>query len=473
MESAKPSAGPQIPATVSRFCSRLDSLCDTIERELSRATISVYPSVRLTFQEVGKNYLYGLSYLKYIAEEVLVNRAADELKLFEKDNPEVTIDNIVREVYNGHIRKLYLTAQELQRDFLRQQMQGQIPHEVYLWVADFLPRLVSGTRFIFQEDVKFENEDFTTAIIARVRPLAELTQPTLDSSIKEFGQTEYSKKYKFVPGSIISYAESEAKTPAFWPIIMHEVFHIVSDKNLYLDGFLNFPKQNSVGGRKIPLLDKDSTRNHNWMDELLVDHLALRYFGPVYAFSLCEYFSRYPSPKTDEHPSEEVRLLAAAHYLEGATKRMGKFMTEPFMVKVNELLYGKTPDLEGIQELSELLEMWANNLGLPTYEAQLKRYQEESSPSKELLDYMKDYSKDTDLIAFKEPPFKVEDIRRYFFEGLIPIAIHPNILFNVVFANYKEYDSDVHLTVLVESIKKWRILESWQESLARHKTQSA
>lgn len=469
MESLNSGRGPELPPILSRLSSRLEDLRQAIRNEIQLGTTSIYPSVRRNFQHVGRNYLYGLNYLTYIAQEVLVKVAGGTLSLVRKENPEATLDSVIREFYNEYVRKLYLTAEDLQRDFIRLQVRNEVPHEVYLWVSDFLPHLVPNARFVFQEDVKFENEEFNTAILGRVRGLAELTQPTLDLSITEFNRSEFSKKEEFVPGSVITFAGAEAKNPDMWPIFIHEVFHIVNTKNGYLSIFLNFPKTRDVGKLKMPSLSDNITEQHNWLDELMVDYLSLRYFGPVYAFSLVQYFSRYPYPSTDEHPPMEMRLLATAHYLGNASKKLGKGLTEPFMSRLNSLLEGKTPDIEGIEDLSELLEMWGDSLGLPTYVGQLNQYQHRPNLSLAQTDLLRNPNEDVDLVPFNEPPFTVDEIREHFFNGLIPLAIHPNILFNVVFANYKEYDPSQHSIVLAESIRKWHILESWRPALGKVK----
>jgi uncharacterized membrane protein len=99
-----------LPSTIARFCRHLDSLESKIQVQVSRDR-SVFPSVRKRFARISSNYLYGLEFLRYIAAEVMMTRVNDLLKDVRKIDSGATQDDIVRDVFNEHIRRLHMTAE--------------------------------------------------------------------------------------------------------------------------------------------------------------------------------------------------------------------------------------------------------------------------------------------------------------------------------------------------------------------------
>jgi hypothetical protein len=95
----------------------------------------------------------------------------------------------------------------------------------------------------------------------------------------------------------------------------------------------------------------------------------------------------------------------------------------------------------------------------------LKTYSEESADPKTSLDKL--IKSEDQFIPFKDPLFTFQDIANNIFYYNVAVAIDPNIMLNVVLANYDLYKGERHRKTLLDSIKKWKVKEAWNRAVSK------
>ncbi len=456
----------ETPQTISRLVSHIINQISEIQKAINDDSSSIFPSVRRRYKLIGDDYLLVLSRIRYLTEKVILSRAVSLKDDPLTGGPAMTLDGVVREWYQGHLRDLRLTSDEVAKEFLHGQLKTTMPDELYLWVSDFLDQQLPETTFVFKDDEDFKVYGLRKSLMDRLVPFKEMEKTALASGIPSFSKMEYAKNLKFTNGNVIACRSGESQNPAIWPVIMHELFHIVSTKKNYRKSFNEFARR-EFGD--VPPLDKTKAIHANWLEEILVDHMAINYFGPVYAFSLCEFFSSFPHPATDQHPPMGFRLLSAKGCLERDIQRLGKNPVTPFLQRVENQLASEMPETkiaESINTITKLLDLWIADKAMPGYVEQRAAYRER--PPSWISDQeakLRDPDLDIDMLQFIGPRFEDNEIATHFFEDLVPIGIHPNILFNIIFREYERFEPQVHTDVLVESIAKWNIVNNWESAL--------
>jgi hypothetical protein len=106
----------------------------------------------------------------------------------------------------------------------------------------------------------------------------------------------------------------------------------------------------------------------------------------------------------------------------------------------------------------------------PTFVQRLDEYIAQSQISAvKLKDLLKKDVLDVEgkhkFIPFKDPLLTFDNITNTVMFHHISLAIDPNILLNVVIANYQSYNKDEHYEVIIDSIKKWKIKNVWNFSI--------
>jgi len=113
--------------------------------------------------------------------------------------------------------------------------------------------------------------------------------------------------------------------------------------------------------------------------------------------------------------------------------------------------------------LYSLMEQFCRSIKILTFLDRLEKHVGESENSKTTL---KEILKNEDLfLPFKDPVMTFGDINNNVLLHHISLAIDPNILLNVVIANYDSYQKEAHLNIIIDSIKKWKVKQAWNSSV--------
>jgi len=214
--------------------------------------------------------------------------------------------------------------------------------------------------------------------------------------------------------------------------------------------------------------------NLYWISEILMDFLAINGFGPMYAKSLLEYFKRAPYYQTFEHPEMSSRLFCVYQYLirpmKSETDIFGKCQLKAKEEIGREIRrYETEGELDNEKEqklllLYSLLAQFFERIKVPSFIDKLARYSKQAANPKATLKEILQ-TRQNEFIPFQDPLLEFDDIKNNILYHHISLAIDPNIVLNVVLANYDLYRRDEHLSVIVDGIRKWKIKQVWNNSV--------
>lgn len=447
----------------------IDDLVGQINSLISNVQTVPYPRVRNYLGISGQNFVSGLRIVKEMLNEYIIKRAEIIANLSKDQNQALSVDDVIRSYWRQQVSNTYSIIERFNNDALMQ-AKANIPFEIYHWLLDFFDNAGLDTPIVLQQSNQFINQSFKRAIVEPLEYLIKIgKKPIIPGSLVQVKSPDILKKYPLTPGYIISYISGEGPNPLLWPVLVHEAFHIM-DKEINFMGRIK--KHFTSLDKKLPVLNKNPRVNSKWIEEILADVLAIHTFGPMYAYSLSDYFERAPYVQTIDHPEMSVRLYSVYQYLDSTRSNYTDILhrcVNSCKGKIVEKIdrYEKSGQLEEdekqkIHELYKEISEWYKNLKPNSFTQTLKNYVLESRRSVSEAEKAKSEKK---FVLFPNLLFDFNEIRNLLLEDRISLAINPNILLNVVLANLELYDRERHLDALVDSIKKWKVKQAWQLSI--------
>jgi hypothetical protein len=322
------------------------------------------------------------------------------------------------------------------------------------------------------------SKSFEEEIIKPLNPLIKIAKdPNVKGSLIQIQPVDLLVKHRIGDGYVLDCIRSEAQNPIMWPILYHEMFEAV-DKDLGLAGhgiMKSFEAFVQSQNESMPTINDEKLANENWLLEILMDFLAITSFGPMYAKSLLDYCQRSPYYPTPEHPEMHYRVYSAYLYITSPAtsqsdilkrcQEIAKSEIQPEVLRYEDECNLNSENEQALTELFRLMTKFRKTIPVPTFLQRLDNHIAQSQLSATTLKILlkkgtPDFDNRPKFIPFKEPLLSFEHIRNAIFAG-VSLAIHPDILLNVVIANADDYDKDEDYDVIVDSIKKWKIKEVW------------
>jgi len=448
----------------------LESLVDHIDELISQITNLTsnlqnipYPRVKQNIRFSGQNYVNGLKIAKEVITNCIVKRASLLSSVQRKDGRTLPPEEIIRSYWLDQVSGCYRTVERFNTD-ITTQANPSMPYELYHWLFDLFDRLGLDVTIVLQDSNQYTNDSFEKAIVEPLMPLLKVAkEPLLPGSLLQVETKDFVNAYPIKLGYVISFIKGEACNPLLWPLLIHEVFHI-TDKEKAL-----MTSHNSPTKGEIPILHENKTVNSRWISEIFADIMAIHYVGPMYAFSLMDYFERVPYVQTIQYPEMCVRLYSVYCYLESVRSTYTDIVhrcLDSFKAKIGEkvLEYEESGELseekkEKLEDIYQKISGWFPLLRVNSFKQTLREY---VLTAKSVGFENRTNSK---FAPFPHLVFSYDEIDNLIFRDRISLAIHPNILLNVILSNLGKYNRHIHYDVLVDSIKKWKIKQAWERSI--------
>ncbi len=431
------------------------------------------------------NYKNGLTIINDCLDNSLTKKALAISKIQTKNGEYLSADQIIYDIYRETVGSAYSTAEGFNGS-IALLVESCIPWELYYWSLEIPQGFGVSKPFVFRQGVQFISKSFKDEIIKPLDPLIAIAKdPNIKGSLMQIQPVDILAKHKIDEGYVIDCIRSEAANPIMWPILCHEMFEAV-DKDLGLTGqsimnkFEIFVKTQT---ESMPSINDEKLANENWLLEILMDFLAITSFGPMYAKSLLDYCQRSPYYPTPEHPEMCYRIYSVYLYLTSPAlsqsdifKRCQEVAKAEIQPEVSRYEDEGNLDSENERSLSELFKLmtkFRHTIPVPTFLQILDNYIVQSQPSGATLKSLlkkgtPDFENRPKFIPFKDPLLSFDNIQNAIFQG-VSLAIHPDILLNVVIANADDYNKDEDYDIIVDSIKKWKIKEVWNSSISQIK----
>ena len=420
-----------------------------------------------------KNYRNGLLITKQGLKESIIKRAELYAKRKTKDGKSLSVEQILYTIYQQFVSTSYVTAERFHTETTMLVKAG-IPPEIYHWLLEIPEHFGIKKIIIFQEGPRFLTETFDQKIVKPLKTMIELAKKSeVQGSLAQLKPIDLLKLNPIEGGYVISCVRGEAKNPVLWPILCHEMFELVDKEQNLLKSFEQFAFTKGVD---IPTLDPTPKVNQHWVSEILMDLLAINSFGPMYAKSLLNYFKRSPYYQTFEHPEMSSRLFCVYQYLKAPIEDKTDISSRCQMKAIKEVeqeikRYRMEGELDSIKEdklstLYSLVSQFSETIDAPSFSQRLNAYFRQAGNSKITLSEILKKKETIDFIPFQDCLLEFKDIRNNILHHHISLAIDPNIMLNVVLANYDEYQKNEPLGVVVDSIKKWKTKWVWNHSVS-------
>ncbi len=366
-----------------------------------------YPSIRNRLQEVRRLYLSWID----VYEEYR--------RGFEKEKLTVALYPVAR--------FLSSLGYGLENSFF-EVVHSRIPVEVHFLVSYCYNQFQCPNRFVLAEGRIFETDTVFGEISAELKrlPAPEPHGTQARTLLTEIQSRDYTK---------ISYESVMFDSALTWPLLLHEAFHEIYEKN------------------KLAQVHK-SVISDNWVTEVIIDLYSAMFFGPVYAVSLAKYHERFPSGGSISHPSQGARLYGLLQLLGDALKDKKNFseniqqiMDRSFRV-VNDIWSHYRREKLEIQD-------------------KVQEVYESAKPAVVDFHHSKGLKTFDELVAAKSPENRSAeiDVVSQYLKDRIPAACDPRVLFNVLMLA----DTDIKYQYVAESLKKWHVWEGWSRTLIEGK----
>jgi hypothetical protein len=442
---------------------------DTLESELQKCPFS---KVKGAIRDSIENYERGLRIIKGGLNNGIIERAKIIAQTKTKSGKTRSLEDVIYSYYQELVRASYGTAERFNSE-ITMLVRGSIPPELYHWLLEIPQCYQVEKPIVFEEGNRFVSETFSKRIISPVVSLIELARnPSVSGTLEQIKPIDLTESYPIKDGYIVSLIRGEVETPVLWPILCHEMFEIVDKEKHLFDQFKHFISREE---KSLPTLDSDPASNEHWNLEIFMDFLAMSSFGPMYAKSLLEYFKRSPYYPTPSHPDASSRLFCVYKNLEDSsasiqskTDILGKCQQRVRQELGDEIqTYELGGDLDGrkkenLSALLILLRKFLQTVQVPSFEKRLEAYIGQSGEAAKTLKEI--LNSPGVFIPFQDAALTFDDIRNNILSHHISLAIDPNIMLNVVLANYDRYSKTEHLSVIVDSIRKWKVKQAWNES---------
>jgi hypothetical protein len=444
------------PSPLAHYQFKIEETKKDIEIATKSLQDITYKTVRNRLSASGENYERGLQSLWVLLNEVVLRRVTAYRDYLEKKNKSTVPLEPLLKSYSSQLNTSYQIIERLRSDFIASQVNGSLPWEIYLWVGDILSavkfeRTPDPFNIVFQSSSSFANHTFEEQILRPLDPIRDLASlPLIPGTLD--APPPPSQYEPLTKGHVIMYISGESRSIMFWPALVHELFHITQKEANWMSDFKKYCVEHSAPNVE---LNDDQFRNDTWIEELMMDSLAMHYFGPMFALSLINYLNVQPYPSGD-YPSMETRLYLSQRKLE--SWRLSFAKTNKGKYEIMQRCVAKMqPQVDAFIEQSMPNRKTQKNLDalFGLIQGWLK-----ASEARNFESVLDDYSLSCDNF---NPELSYEEISKYIFEKYVPPAIHPNILLNVVLAEYEKYDFSKHYNVVVDSIKNWKVFQSWKK----------
>ncbi len=364
-------------------------------------TQRVYPAIRTRLDQVRSLYL-------------------DWIAVYEEYRTGFEKANLTRALYPV-ARFLSSLGTGVEGSFF-EVVKARVPIEVYFLVQYFYQEFKCDNNFVLAEGAEFESDTIFGEIS---RELERLNAPRphgtqAETFLKKIDNGNYTKIY---------YDSVMYDSPLTWPLLLHEVFHDI------------YQKDNIAGILKLPFTE-------SWIPEVVIDLYAAMFFGPVFAVSLAKYHGRFPvRGGLLSHPSQGPRLYGLLQLLGDMTGEKRDFpetvrkIIEDSFKTVSDIWSHYRKDERDVQDrVREVYERVRGPAAEFHKSKGLKTFEEYSKLGGESL------GKDFERVA------------SYLDLG-IPAAVDPRVLFNALVMSKREPEYEY----VGESLRKWRLSEIWAQ----------
>jgi hypothetical protein len=451
--------------------SHIDSLIDKTSESENEIDLVPYSRIKSMLLLATENYRNGLRIARDGLTLSLIKKAEIIAGTPKPRNGNLqSAEEILYTFYQEILSASYSTAERFNTD-VAMLTKADIAPELYHWLLDIPDSFEVKKIVVLREGDRFLTETFEELIVNPLRALITIAKkPEVQGSLAQVKPLDLLKIYPIKEGYVVSCIRGESGNPVMWPILCHEMFELADKENNILE---KFAANISETGKEMPVLDSVPETNELYVLEVLMDFLAMNSFGPMYAKSLLEYCKRSPYYKTPQYPEMCVRLFCAYLYLcqsfESETDIFGKCQKKAMQEIEPEILrYEQNGDLdkekkERLVALFRLMMRFLAIIKTPSFVDRLRHYAEEGADPKMTLGQL--MQSEDQFIPFKDPLLTFDDIKNNILFHHVALAIDPNIMLNVVLANYDVYTKEKHLSVLLESIKKWKVKQAWNKSV--------
>jgi hypothetical protein len=419
----------------------------------------------------GKNYKAGLDAVRRVLTEYLLTRAQQFATLPQPGTGKTqTVDEILRKYWGRQLNMSYHIAEGFRTNFALE-AGANIPFELYFLVFDIFKEFNFEETLVFRPADQFKSETFEETILEPLDSILQVGKQTILPGTLEQPPVprDLRTEIQLKPANAIWYVSGEAHNPILWPLIIHESFHLL-DNRLGL-----FQEMESLMGstKKLPVLDpaKIEQVNKKWSKEIFQDIAAVHYFGPMYAFSLMNYFERLPYIRSVEHPEMSSRLYAVNKYLQTAHSQHTDYLTRALsfckpLITRELARYEQSGELS--DEVKTELDMfydavasWLRSRRITLFTDRLARYVAQGSRAREMVD-----KQIIDRVPYVDPIFTFDEVVDLVFTKKVSLALDPTLLLNVVLAVSDKYTPQGYSERLVDCMYKCRVKQAWDLALS-------
>jgi hypothetical protein len=421
----------------------------------------IYPLARKNLEISAENHIKGLKIIQNILRKAIIGPATDiEEKIREKGKT-VNIEDIIRKYWLYQVANCYNSVERLNFEFTNQ-IESMLPLEVYYWLDSVFKGTKVPINFVLEASSQFSAQSYNEKILDPLSVGLELGAGIkVPGTLSAIDVTDVLQGFKITDGYVIDYIRGEARNTILWPILIHEIFHIVDRERKLLDNILQ-------SGQTFPIINDDPETNLRHTREIFVDILSAKYFGPMYLLALVNYYERLPYVQTLDHPEMTLRLRAIQEYLMKTNiqytdiyDRCKTICVEKTSSKIKGILESNnfTKEKESnVIQIYEAVSQLFDDLKFPSFKAALKQYQYQTS------DEHYEHCKDKENL-FVNPAYTFKDIEDLIFERGVSLGLDPRIILNVANARSEKYSAEKHFEIITDSIVKWKINKEWNKTI--------
>ena len=269
----------------------------------------VYPVARKNLSLSATNYIRGLKIIQNLITKTIIKPATERQTEIEEKGTPIDLETVIRKFYSRQVVGYYRIAERFNDNFNNQKAPF-LPFEIYYWIDSILKDLDIDIPVVVEASNQFINESFNDTIIEPLSAGLEMGGGSLiPGSLETVDVSDIFEGFKIEDGYIISYIRGEFRNIQLWPILIHEIFHIVDREKKLVQNLL----KTNTG---LPALSSEKSQNLKWITEIMMDIFSAKYFGPMYLLSLQTYFDRLPYVgQTLDHPEMALRLKAVQLYV--------------------------------------------------------------------------------------------------------------------------------------------------------------
>lgn len=428
------------------------------ERKLSEIT---YPLARKNIKISSENHIKGLKIIQNILRKAIIGPATDIEEKIREKGKKVNIEDIIRKYWLYQVAGCYNSVERLNFEFTNQ-IESMLPLEVYYWLDSVFKGTKVPINFVLEASSQFSAQSYNEKILDPLSVGLELSAGIkVPGTLSPIDVTDVLQGFKITDGYVIDYIRGEARNTILWPILIHEIFHIVDRERKLLDNILK-------SGKIFPIINDDPETNLRHAREIFVDILSAKYFGPMYLLALVNYYERLPYVQTLDHPEMTLRLRAIQEYLAKTSvqytdiyDRCKTICIEKTSNKIKGILESNNFTREkesNVVQIYEIVSQLFDNLKFPSFKTALKQYQYQTS------DEHYNYCKDKENL-FVNPAYSFNDIEDLIFERGVSLCLDPRIILNVANARSEKYSTEKHFEIITDSIIKWKINKEWNKTI--------